>query len=302
MAHDHQPDDETDDELEDELDDEHGEEEFGFYSALILIPKQPFLEWVRSVEPDSDAARSGAMDPAVVLTPELPRAEHREMWLKQYHEFVFEQQLAPWTEDETLWPEDRSVEALGNWWTLSWVPMVDDLHDLEISPEVTCDPVSLAAVRQEFASLPDGSGFFLDVRTGEMVSFSPEEMDAIDQGDPSRAGLDEQQFAEVVRLYGSDALVELPSPSDAVTLLVADAFARAARVTSVRNRLANALESKKPLARFLEAVDASGLRRQWTAHHEHAITELLRESLEFYGVPLLGEGEGGDTRPTRARR
>jgi hypothetical protein len=277
-----------------------------FASALILRPKQPFLDWVRALEPDAaaDNAPLGAADPAVVLTPELPRAEHREMWLGQHHEIVFAQQLAPWTEDESLWPADRSLEALGRWWDLSWVPMVDDLRDLEIKPDVTCDPVSLGAIRAEFASLADGSGFFLDVHSGEMISFSPDEMQAIVHLDPTRAGLDEAQFAEVLRLYDSQALVELPSPSEGVTKLVAESFARAARVTAVRNRLLNALDSKKPVARFLEAVDASGLRKQWTAHHEQAVTELLRESLEYYGVPLVGADADaeGDRRPGGPRR
>lgn len=274
-----------------EPEDDGADEEFA--SGLVLRPKAPFLEWVRSVMPAEDVEGSGADDPAVVLTPELPRAEHRDRWLQQHHEAVFAQQLAPWTEDESSWPDDRSVEALGRWFDLSWVPMVDDLRDLTITPEVTCDPVSLAAIRAEFERLPDGSGFFLDVQTGEMVSFSPEEMDAIEHSDPSRAGVDDQQFAEMMHLYESDSLVELPSPSEAMTRLVAESFARAARVTSVRNRLLNALDSKKPVSRFVEAVDASGLRRQWTAHHEHAVAELLRESLEFYGVPLLGGGPPG---------
>jgi hypothetical protein len=296
MAHDHLHDD------DDHVHDEHDLLDEEFSSALILRPQAPFLAWVRTVEPDSDEAKSGAIDPAVVLTPELPRAEHRQMWLKQHHEVVFAQQLAPWTEDESRWPGDRSLEALGRWWELSWVPMVDDLRDFEIKPDVSCDPVSLVAIRAEFASLPDGSGFFLDVKTGEMVSFSPEEMDAIDHDDPTRAGLDEEQFAEVLRLHDSDALVELPSPSEHVTRLVADSFAHASRVTAVRNRLLNALESKKPVARFLEAVDASGLRRPWTAHHELAVTELLRESLEYYGVPLVGDGGTDEPRPSRKRR
>jgi hypothetical protein len=272
-----------------------------FYSALILHARQPFLDWVRQVEPDSPEAQNGVVDPAVVLTPELPRSDHREMWLKQHHEVVFAQQLAPWSEDESQWPADRSLEALERWFDVSWVPMVDDLRDFAIRPDVTCDPVSLGAIKAEFASLSPGSGFFLDVQTGEMVSFSPEEMDAIEHEDPARGGLDEAQFAEVLRLYDSETLVELPSPSEQVTMLAADAFARGARVTAVRNRLLNALDAKKPLARFLEAVDASGLRRQWTAHLEHAVTELLRESLEYYGVPLVGETDPRAPRAPRPR-
>jgi hypothetical protein len=291
MAHDHPHDHDLDEDEIGPLDEE-------FSSALILRAKAPFLEWVREVEPDSPEAQNGAIDPAVVLTPELPRAEHREMWLKQHHEVVFAQQLAPWTEDESHWPADRSLDALGRWWDLAWVPMVDDLRDFAVLPSVTCDPVSLSAIRAEFGALPEGSGFFLDVQTGEMVSFSPEELDAIDHEDPSRAGLDEAQFAEVLRVYDAETLVELPSPSEQVTLLVARAFAEAARVPAVRNRLLNALDSKRPLTRFVESIDASGLRKQWTAHHEHAVTELLRESLEYYGVPLVG----GDADPANGRQ
>jgi hypothetical protein len=285
----------------DDLDHDAEEWPEDFCSALILTPRAPFVAWAVAVEP-SEGAAAEASGPVVVLTPELPRASDRDTWLAQNHEAVFAEQLAPWTEDEAAWPADRSLARLRDWFDLAWSPAVDDLRDLVVRPPVACGPVSVAALRAEFASLPEGSAFFLDVQSGEMVSFSPEELDALEHEDPARARLSEAEFAEVVRLYESDTLVELPAPSEGLTTLVMESFAESHRVPAVRNRLLNALEAKKPARRFLEAVDASGLRKQWLAHHDEAITELLRETLEYFGVALVGDAPAPTGRPPRARR
>jgi hypothetical protein len=291
MAHDH--------DAGIEQHDDHPTED-DFTSALTLRPRQPFLDWVREVEPEPGPGASGANDLAVVLTPELPHAADRDKWLAQHHEEVFACQLAPWTDDESRWPADRSLDGLRRWFDLEWAPIVDDLTALAVKPPVTCGPVSLSALRAEFASLPEGSGLFLDVQTGEMVSFSPEELDALEHDEPSRANLDAAAFAEVVRLFESETLVELPSPSEGVTRLVMESFAETLRVPAVRNRLLNALDAKKPVRRFLETIDASGLRKQWQAHHDEAVTDLIREALEYFGVPTVGDGEPRDGRRPRS--
>ncbi len=261
-----------------------------FMSALVLTPRAPFLKWVREVLPDEPRPP----ETVVVLTPELPTDEHRSRWLEQHWEEVFGMQLRPFADDVATWPADRSLHLFGEWFDLTWSAAVDDFRDRPLGPPVSCGPVSLTALRDEFVSLVEGSELFLDVRTGDMVSFSPAELQALNEEPPAASDLTDDAIAEVRRLYAVESLVALPSPSASLTLAVMGAFAEEMRVPAVRNRLLNALDSKKPERRFLEAIDASGLRKAWVAYSQQAILDAMRETLDAYRVPYIGATEGAD--------
>jgi hypothetical protein len=228
----------------------------------------------------------------VVLTPELSTEAARDAWLAQHHLELFARSLAPWTEDESRWPADRSLTTLRSWFDVVWSPYVDDMSDSEILPAVACGPVSLPSLVAEYKSLAAGSGFFLDVQNGDMISFSPEELDALEHPDAAGAGLPEKEFADLVQLFESSTLVELPSPSDDNELALMEAFAETIRVPATRNRLMSALDSKKPARRFQETVDTSGLRSRWLAWRDEMITEALRGALEHFHVPFNEPGGG----------
>jgi hypothetical protein len=276
--------------------DEEPHEDEEFVSALVLTPRAPFLAWVAAQAPGEPPR-----DPVVVLTPELPTPADRDTWLEQHHAAVFAAQLGAWDTDESGWPADRSLGALRAWFDLTWAPDVDDMRDLPIRPPVACGPVSLGALRDEFAALAAGSELFLDVQSGEMVSFSPEEIEALDRDDPARAGLTAEALAEVRRLYESESLIGLPSPSEASTIGMMEAFAESTRAPAVRNRLLNALESKKPARRFLDTLDVSGLRKHWIAFRDQAVSEAIQETLDFYGVPYFGAPEREEPAPKPRR-
>jgi len=268
-----------------------------FVSALVLVPREPFITWASRTVPDEP----NPPETVVVLTPELLTAEHRARWLEQHHHRVFAEQLRPWTEDEAAWPDDRSLAAFSEWFELTWVPVCDDLSHLPLAPPVECGPVSLTALRDEFESLVDGSQLFLDVESGEMVSFSPAELEAIERDEAGAAGITTDALADMRRLYESESLIPLPSPSEPTTLALMRAFADDVRAPAIRNRLLNALESKKPARRFFDTIDASGLRKPWTAYWQLTILEAMRETLERFGVSYLGAPEGTEPGPPGRR-
>jgi hypothetical protein len=270
--------------------DEHDHDEAGdddsFASALVLTPRQAFVDWALAQEHGRGDGETEARQTLVVLTPELPGDGDRAEWLGQHHLELFARQLAPWTEDESRWPADRSVDTLESWFELTWAPYVDDMSESEIMPAVTCGPVSLPALLAEYTSLALGSALFLDVQNGDMVSFSPEELGVLDHADASGAGLPEREFADLVQLFESPSLVALPSPSEEADLALMETFAESIRVPATRNRLMAALDSKKPTRRFLETVDTSGLRSRWLGYRDGAIMSALRETLEHFHVPF----------------
>src|SRR5215211_4704829 len=72
-----------------------------FLSAIVLRPREPFLAWARAHADqlgldDEQELRSSA----VVITPELPRPDLQEEWLRQNHEELFAHELAMWTKDD----------------------------------------------------------------------------------------------------------------------------------------------------------------------------------------------------------
>ena len=121
-----------------------------FMSAVILRPREPFLNWVREqLRNDVPSIASEAAIPGVAITPEQPRAEDQEAWLRQYSDELFTRQLEVWASEEN-WPADRSLEALRAWFDVEFVPTVDDLRAYRVHPEVTCAPVSLAEMVSQF--------------------------------------------------------------------------------------------------------------------------------------------------------
>jgi len=256
-----------------------------FASALVLTPRKPFVDWAIAQEPRTPTAEAEAGEMIVVLTPELAHEEDRDAWLAQYHEELLAHALAPWTEDESRWP-DLSLATLRSWFDVKWSTTVDDMSGAEILPPVTCGPVSLPALVTEYKAVPTGTGLFLDVQNGDIVSFSPEELDALEHENAADAGLPQDEFAALVQLFETATLIPLPSPGEDAEASLMETFADSVRVPAIRNRLMSALDSKKPARRFQETVDTSGLRSRWLAYRDDMITAAMHQTLQRFGVPF----------------
>lgn len=106
---------------------------------VVLRPQEPFLQWV--------AALSGPHEWS--LTPEeielrlssflIPVFDHPDDaldWLEDQYRLLFEAELWQWTEDESLWPRDRSWEVFREWFAFQ---VLDAPWDL-VSAPLTSDP------------------------------------------------------------------------------------------------------------------------------------------------------------------
>ena len=134
-----------------------------FMSAVILRPREPFLNWVRQhLEKDLASLESEAAAPAVAITPELPRVADQDAWLRQHSDHLFTRQLEVWAA-EASWPTDRSLEALRAWFDVEFVPAVDDLRAYHVHTEVTCEPISLAEIVNQFETIFEQGAVFVDV-------------------------------------------------------------------------------------------------------------------------------------------
>jgi hypothetical protein len=83
-------------------------------SAIIVKPKQPFLDWLHATDPTSrqltlpDLAR----EPTIYLLPACDTEAAVHDVLAELCEEIFAEQLAGWFNDETTWPQDREPRGL----------------------------------------------------------------------------------------------------------------------------------------------------------------------------------------------
>ena len=260
-----------------------------FMSAVILRPRAPFLEWVgqhlegEPMTPDHEAA-----GPVVAITPELPLVQDQEAWLRQFSDQLFARQLEPWA-GEADWPEDRSPDALREWFDVEFANGVDDLRDHQVRPAVTCGPVSLAELVDEFQVVGAEGSLFVDVRSGLVLALSENELDAIESGDAEALGIPDADLETMRRAYESPSLVGLMTRNDFDEFAAMASFAESQPIASIRNRLLDALRGRKPFRRFKDAVDAAGVREKWFAWRDAAVANVLKVILDDEGIPYVDE-------------
>lgn len=97
-------------------------------SAVIVRPKQPFLDWVRDVD-DEDAppVRADDMGPTLYLVPVSEDPADAERILKRVFAEIFCRELEGWFTDEECWPTDRTFRMFKEWFEIEHVEMVEDV-------------------------------------------------------------------------------------------------------------------------------------------------------------------------------
>lgn len=112
-------------------------------TVIILAPKPDFLDWLNDVDPDDQALTLEDLreDNEVFLIPQFNDNTDSEKWVETRWEFLFEHMLLGWVEDESLWPQNRTLDMFKEWfdievhtmaWDLSTDPLfVEDWQDEE---------------------------------------------------------------------------------------------------------------------------------------------------------------------------
>jgi hypothetical protein len=100
-------------------------------SLMVVKAKQPFLDWVRSVD---DAAENLELkdvqdDSSAYLVPECETFEEQMAVVLWCWDVVFEEELYSWFTDEDMWPIERSPEMFIDWFDIEFHSMVSDLVD-----------------------------------------------------------------------------------------------------------------------------------------------------------------------------
>lgn len=100
-------------------------------SMVTLVPEQPFLDWIKAVDPEPVPALSldhVREDQSVFLLPNdiADSPENATHWVEKRWQAFFEFMLGEWF-DDSLWPEQLSLAMFREWFSLRFHSMVFDM-------------------------------------------------------------------------------------------------------------------------------------------------------------------------------
>jgi hypothetical protein len=102
-------------------------------SLMVVRPKQPFLDWVLSVDSDeSITLESVREDPSAYLIPEICYDSDQQEILEWCYMTVFEGELNSWFTDPQTWPQKRDLKVFLDWFDIDFHSGVFDLCDAAI--------------------------------------------------------------------------------------------------------------------------------------------------------------------------
>jgi hypothetical protein len=95
-------------------------------NAVMIKPKQPFLDWLRKIHfpKEPPALRQ---EPAIYLLPEYESGKEAEIFLKQNFDRIFCSELWGWDLDEKNWPANRTYKMFKEWFDVKMQCLVYDI-------------------------------------------------------------------------------------------------------------------------------------------------------------------------------
>ena len=106
-------------------------------SAAIVIAKQPFLDWLHSVDPTSQHLTLDDLneDQSIYLLPESESDEQSGKNLRKFCQEIFREQLEAWWRDQSDWPSDLSFGEFSRWFDYEFHSMVFDVEERTLERE-----------------------------------------------------------------------------------------------------------------------------------------------------------------------
>jgi hypothetical protein len=104
-------------------------------SAVIVTPKQPFLDWIHAADPTSLALTLDDLEePTIYLLPDCEDDADLRAHVKNYSDTIFEDQLDGWYRERSGWPADRDFETFCLWFEYRAHTLVLDFCDDPLAP------------------------------------------------------------------------------------------------------------------------------------------------------------------------
>lgn len=105
-------------------------------TAVSITGAQPYLDWMRQTDAafakgTLTVARAKPYGTALLL-PEFELEEDIQEWIEENAVWLFEFQLAAWTDDESSWPVARDLKTFREWFRVDVHSLVVDMADTDI--------------------------------------------------------------------------------------------------------------------------------------------------------------------------
>lgn len=97
-------------------------------SALIVLPKEPYLQWASELDEDSTQLAEDLRGRcSVYLVAPDPRDEQESAPIERYYKRIFEMELEAWHLDMDDWPASRDYRTFQQWFKVQALSIVVDL-------------------------------------------------------------------------------------------------------------------------------------------------------------------------------
>jgi len=108
-------------------------------TAVSVTGADPYIQWTQKTDGDADkgalTVRRAKPYGAAFLLPEFELEEDVQEWVEDNAAWIFEVQLAAWTEDASLWPATRDLATFRQWFRIDVHSVVIDVPDDDIEGE-----------------------------------------------------------------------------------------------------------------------------------------------------------------------
>ncbi len=104
-------------------------------SALIIRPKQPYIDWANSFDDGPEASvEQLPKDHSIYLVDCIDELADIDLLVQDHWEWIFQEQLNGWMRDSDLWPEEMTREMFLEWFDCELSTMIWDMLKSKIKP------------------------------------------------------------------------------------------------------------------------------------------------------------------------
>ena len=105
--------------------------------AVVVTARQPFLDWLRSVDPTNDDVTLAEVnsEPPVYLLPECVDDDAAARCVRRHCGEILEAEIDGWWTERRDWPAKLTPKIFDEWFEWRWYSMVVDLGEGELVEE-----------------------------------------------------------------------------------------------------------------------------------------------------------------------
>ncbi|MBX9598873.1 MAG: hypothetical protein K2X04_09910 [Burkholderiales bacterium] len=115
-------------------------------SIVVIKPKQPFLDWINNNLAISNETlldlSNIRIDCNSYLIPEINEIEDGVAYVDEMYEALFQLELASWSEEQSLWPQELSLKMFWEWFDIEISPTLIDLTEDDDSSDNDAEEIA----------------------------------------------------------------------------------------------------------------------------------------------------------------